>query len=373
MAGGVRGLCSSVMWLGRAGGRAPGRFHFRMAGLLLMGLAGLLCAPGASPAASEKANSPDNKAGAKGGVDPGSQKAEETLIYPNDLLFIQVFDVDQMTREYRVSDTGTLLFPLLAQPVQVAGLTPQQAAEVISQKCIEAGVLSHPQISVTIRESRVHAVAIAGAVKNPQIYPVFGRITLLDLLTQAGGVTEDAGSTVTITRGEVARRVLALEGGGAVEGGKSPPVPPTVSIDLRRLHETGDPSLNVEVYPGDRVTVQRAGVVYVLGAVNRAGGYALNEAHQDMTVLKAIALAGYLGPFAKGKKALILRPNSSAPSGREMIPVNLIAMLKGHAADKVMQKNDILFVPDSTALKALHKTADIAATSASYATIYAIQ
>ncbi|MGB7593316.1 MAG: SLBB domain-containing protein [Terriglobia bacterium] len=372
MAGGVRGSWSSVRWLGRAGGRAPGRFHLRMVGLLLMAVGGLLCAPGASPAASEKANSPDNKADTKAGVDLGSQKAEETLIYPNDLLFIQVFDVDQMTREYRVSDTGTLLFPLLADPVQVAGLTPQQAAEVISQRCIEAGVLSRPQISVTIRESRVHAVAIAGAVKNPQIYPVLGRITLLDLLTQAGGVADDAGSTATITRGEVFRRVLASEGGGAVEGGKSLPIAPTVTIDLRRLQETGDPNLNVEVYPGDRVTVQRAGVVYVLGAVNRAGGYVLNEAHQDMTVLKAIALAGYLGPFAKGKKALILRPNSSAPGGREEIPVNLMAMLRGHAPDKAMQHNDILFVPDSTALKALHRAADIAATTSSYAAIYAI-
>jgi polysaccharide export outer membrane protein len=361
------------MWLGRASGRPPGRFHFRIGGLLLMGLAALLCAASASPAASEKANSPDNKIDTKGGVDLGALRAEETLIYPNDLLFIQVFDVEQMTREYRVSDTGTLLFPLLAEPVRVMGLTPQQAAEVISQKCIEAGVLTRPQIIVTIHESKVHAVAIAGAVRSPQIYPVFGRITLLDLLAQAGGVADDAGSTVTIIRGEVARRVLALEGGGAVEEGKSPSAPPTVSIDLRRLQETGDPSLNVEVYPGDRVTVQRAGVVYVLGAVNRAGGYVLSEARQDMTVLKAVALAGYLSPFAKGKKAMILRPDSSAPSGREEIPVDLTAMLKGHAPDKVLQKNDILFVPDSTALRALRRAADIAATTAAWATVYTVQ
>jgi len=372
MVQGLNGSASNVMLLGRAGGRAPGRLHFRIAGLLLVGLAGLLCAPGASPAASEKANSPDNKADTKGGVDLGSQKVEETLIYPNDLLFIQVFDVEQMTREYRVSDTGTLLFPLLVEPVRLGGLTPQQAGEVIAQKCIEAGVLSHPQITVTIRESRFHAVAVAGAVKNPQIYPVFGRITLLDLLTQAGGVADDAGSVATITRGEVSRRVLASEGGGAVEEGKSPPVPPTVSIDLRRLQVTGDPSLNVEVYPGDRVTVQRAGVVYVLGAVNHAGGYVLSEARENMTVLKAIALAGYLSAFAKPKKTLLLRPNSSAPSGREEIPVDLLAMLKGHAPDKALQSNDILFVPDSTALRALHRSADLAATTVSYAAIYAI-
>jgi polysaccharide export outer membrane protein len=341
-----------------------------MAGLLLMGLASLLCAPGVSPAASEKTNSPDNKADTKGGVDQGALKAEETLIYPNDLLFIQVFDVDQMTREYRVSATGTLLFPLLTEPVRAAGLTPQQLAGVISQRCIEAGMLTHPQISVTVRESRIHAVAIAGAVKTPQIYPVFGRITLLDILSQAGGVADDAGSSVTITRGEVSRRVLASEVGGAVEAGKSPPVPPTVSIDLRRLLETGDPSLNVEVCPGDRVTVQRAGVVYVLGAVNKAGGFVLTEDRQDMTVLRDLALAEDLKSSAKAKKAMILRPNSSAPGGREEIPVNLDAVLKGRVPDKPLQSKDILFVPDSIAMRALKRAGDVAVYAAGFAVVY---
>jgi polysaccharide export outer membrane protein len=341
-----------------------------MLGLLLMGLAGLLCAPSASPAASENENAGESKAGTKSGVEQQALKAEETLISPNDLLFIQVFDVEQMTREYRVSGTGTLDFPLLPEPVHVAGLTPQQAAEAISQKCIEAGVLSRPQISVTVRESRVHAVAITGAVKNPQIYPVFGRVALLDILSQAGGVADDAGSSVTITRGEVSRRVLASEAGGAGETGKSPPVPPTVTINLQRLLETGDPSLNVDVYPGDRVTVQRAGIVYVLGAVNKAGGYVLSEARQDMTVLKAIALAGDLKSTAKAKKTMILRPNPSAPRGREEIPIDLQAMLKGHASDRPLQSNDILFVPDSTALKALHRSADVAAVTAGFAILY---
>jgi polysaccharide export outer membrane protein len=341
-----------------------------MLALLLIGLAGLLCAPGASAAAWQKENAGEPKADANGVVEQQALKAEETLISPSDLLFIQVFDVEQMTREYRVSGLGTLDFPLLTAPVRVAGLTPERAAEVISQKCREAGVLSHPQISVTVRESRVHAVAIMGAVKNPQIYPVFGRITLLDILSQAGGVADDAGSSVTINRGEVSRRVLASEAGGSAEAGESPPVPPTVTIDLHRLLETGDASLNVDIYPGDRVAVQRAGVVYVLGAVNKAGGYVLSEARQDMTVLKAIALAGDLKSTAKGKKTMILRPDPSAPNGREEIPLDLQAMLKGHAPDRPLRDNDILFVPDSTALKALHRSADVAAMTAGLAVIY---
>jgi polysaccharide export outer membrane protein len=341
-----------------------------MRGLLLIVLAGLLCAPRVFPAASQQPTESDNKADTKAGVEAGSLKAEETVIYPNDLVFIQVFDVDQMTREYRVSGTGTVDFPLLGEPVRAAGLTPQQLADLVSQKCVEAGVLSHPQISVTVRESRIHSVAIAGAVRNPQIYPVFGRITLLDILSQAGGLAEDAGSTATITRGEVSRRVLASEAGSSLDAAKSPPIPPTVTIDLWRLEETGDPSLNIILYPGDRVTVQRAGVVYVLGAVNRAGGFLLTSDRREMTVLRAVALAESLKTTAKAKKALIIRQTSSAPRGREEIPVDLHAMLQGRAPDRPLQSNDILFIPDSTAAKALHRAGDVAVVAAGYAAIY---
>jgi len=370
MAWGVRRSTTRVMSERRAGDIAPRRFHFTMLGLLLMTLAGFVSAPGASPAVSDKASSAGSTDETKGRINQQALKAEETRISAGDLLFIQVFDVDQMTHEYRVSGAGALDFPLLSEPVRVEGLTPQQAAQVISQKCIEAGVLSHPQISVTVRESRLHSVAISGAVKNPQIYPVFGHIAVLDLLTQAGGVADDAGALVTITRGEVSRRVLAEESGGGTEAGKSSSLPPTESINLQRLLQTGDPNLNVDVYPGDRVTVQRAGIVYVLGAVNKAGGYVLSEARQDMTVLKALALAGDLRSAAKPKKTMILRPNPALPGGREEIPIDLQAMLKGHASDRPLLENDILFVPDSTALKALRRSADVIANTAGYAIVY---
>jgi len=370
MAWGVRGSATEVFPVWRTGRKRLGHFHLTMAGFLLVGLAGLLCASEASPATSDKANNPDNRGDAKAAVNQAEFKAEETVIYPNDLLFIQVFDVDQMTREYRVGPTGTLVFPLLPEALPVQGLTPQQVADLISKKCIEAGLLSHPQISVTVRESRVHSVAIAGAVRNPQIYPILGRISLLDIISQAGGITEDAGASVTVTRGEVSTRLLASNGGGTAEGGKPQPVPTTVTVDLRDLLETGDPNANIGVYPGDRVTVQRAGVVYVLGAVNRAGAYLLTESRHDMTVLKALALAESLKSTAKGKKAVILRADSSAAGGREEIPVDLHAMLQGHAPDKPLLNNDILFVPDSLALKALHKSADVAVQTAGLAVIY---
>jgi len=352
--------------------QAQRRFPRTILGMLPMGLAYLIWAPAYLPAAGQEAATPAPAIVATPGTGQEAVQAEEMLIAPYDLLFIQVFDVEQMTHEYRVSGSGAVDFPLLPDPVPVAGLTPQQAAKAVAQKCIAAGVLSHPEISVTVRESRLHSVAVAGAVKNPQIYSVFGRISLLDLLTMAGGVENDAGSVVTVSRGEVSERVLAARSGEAQAAGTPAGAAATLNINLQRLLENGDPSLNVDVYPGDRVTVQRAGVIYVLGAVNRAGGYLLSEARQNMTVLKAVALAGYLGQFAKGKNALLLRNDPSAPSGRDLIPLNLKAMLKGNLSDRPMQNNDILFVPDSTMMRALHRTADFAGMAATYAGTAAI-
>jgi polysaccharide export outer membrane protein len=343
--------------------------------MFLVGLLGLSGVPGVLDAAGQQAAGQQATAPTAAGALPvGSPTGQgaDASISPDDLLFIQVFDVDQMTREYRVSETGTVDFPLLPDAVPVVGLTPRQAASVIAQKCIAAGVLSHPQISVTIRESRQHSVAVAGAVKNPQIYPVFGRISLLDLLTLAGGVDNDAGSAITVTRRDDSRQLPATQNGGAPATSNPTTAPAALNINLQRLLENSDPGLNVDIYPGDRVTVQRAGIIYVLGSVNRAGGYLLSDARQNMTVLKAVALAGYLSPFAKSKDVVLLRNNPSVPSGREPIPINLKAMLKGSLSDRPMQNNDILFVPDSTMMKALHRGADLAGAIATYAGAAAI-
>lgn len=358
-------------WRVIAAGRGVnrGRRHFYLRVLVLAGLAGFVWAGGVLGAASQGETPGAAQAGSTNAAKPQVLSAGETLISANDLLFIQVFDVEQMTREYRVGGSGDIDFPLLQEPVHVAGLTVRQAAEVLAERCKKAGVLSRPQISVTLRESRVHAVAISGAVKTPQLYPVLGRISLLDLLSQAGGVADDAGSTVTVTRGEISRQ-MAAQAAGTSQAKDPPPGSATVTVNLQHLLDNSDPSSNLEVYPGDTVNVQRAGVVYVMGAVNRAGGYLLSDARQNMTVLKVVALAGYLSPFAKAKKALLLRPDPSARNGREEIPINLAAMLKGEASDRSLQNNDILFVPDSTALKALHRSADVAAYTAGLAVIY---
>ena len=293
----------------------------------------------------------------------------DCIISPDDVLTISVYDAPDVTGEYRVSPTGEIEIPLLSTPVVAAGRTPAQLSELISERYRVSEIYSHPRVTVAIKESRVHAIAIAGAVKKPQIYPVFGKITLLDLLSQAEGLADDSGSLAIVTRGDIA--MLILKSSTTCEAANKPAFcESTISVDLSRLTETGDPLLNVELYPGDRVTVQRAGIVYVVGAVNKPGGFPLKTGQEKMTVIQALALAQDVKPTAAQKRALIIRKNPAMADGREEIAVNLTKVLEGHEHDSQLQANDILFVPDSAGKRALRRGAEAAITAATYGIIY---
>lgn len=275
----------------------------------------------------------------------------EYVIDPDDVLDVDVMDVPQLSQSYRVSPDGRIMIPLLPSPITAEGLTLGQLSAVIAHKLKAAGLVSHPHVIVTVKSSQAHAVAITGAVKNPQIYPIFGPTTLLNVLSQAGGLSPDAGSTAIVTRGDTAMQASWLgEGSESAAPGEQ-----TIKVNLKELFATGNPKWNILVYPGDTVTVQRAGVVYVVGAVHHAGGYTLARSWQDMTVLKAIALAGNLTPDAKRKKAYIIRKDATAPGGHKDIPVNLKKILAGRAPDQPLEANDILFVPQSTGKEALRR------------------
>lgn len=293
----------------------------------------------------------------------------ECIISPDDILAINVYDAPDVTGEYRVSPSGQIVIPLLDAPIVAAGLTTARLAESIAERYRQAQVYTRPRVTVAIKESRVHAIAIAGAVKKPQIYPVFGKTTLLDLLSQAEGLADDAGGLAMITRGDVAIEVMKSSGAC---GPVSEPAfcGSTFGVDLNLLSETGDPHLNVALYPGDRVTVQRAGIVYVVGAVNRPGGFPLKTGQEKMTVIQALALAEDLKPTAAQKRAMIIRKNPTTNAEREQISVNLTKVLDGHQHDLQLQANDILFVPDSAGKRALRRGGDAAITAATWGLVY---
>jgi polysaccharide export outer membrane protein len=291
------------------------------------------------------------------------------IISPDDVLNINVYEAPDVTGDYRVSPAGQIVLPLLNAPIVAAGRTPGELADLISAKYRESEIYSRSRVTVSIKESRVHAVTIAGAVKHPQIYPVFGKTTLVDLLSQAEGLADNAGTLAIITRGQIATQILK-QSDACAAGSNPASCEGTFTVNLNKLTESGDPLLNVDLYPGDRVTVQRAGIIYVVGAVNRPGGFPLKTGQEDMTVLQAVALAEDLKPTAIRDKAMILRKNPSAQNGRDEIPVDLKKVLAGSVHDTQLQAEDVFFVPDSTGKKAFRRGIEAAIQSATFAVVY---
>lgn len=280
---------------------------------------------------------------------PSNPGPQEYLISPDDVLDVYLVDVPELSRPYRVSPTGTVTLPLLPNALNVVGLTLTQFADLITHELKSRGLVSDAKVTVTVKESRMHSVVITGAVKRPQLYFVLGRTTLLDVLSQAEGLAEDAGSNLNVVRGEMAVKVFEA---------KKEVTPPVVNIDLQRLLATGESALNIDIYPGDRVIVPTAGIVYVVGAVNRPGGFPLSGSRKQLTVLQAVALAEDLKSTAIRDKTIILRRGPQYAGGQQEIPIKLKEILRGKAEDVSLAANDILFVPDSTGKRALLRGAE---------------
>jgi len=340
-----------------------------------------------------------------------ARERSDYVVSPEDTLDVFIMDVPEVSRAYRVSTNGSLTMPLLPEPIPAMGLTLNQLSRLIATKFRESGMLNNAQVLVSVHETRLHSVIVSGSVKKPAAYPVYGPTRLLDLLTQAGGLADDAGTEIVVRRGVVGARAQELEntsGGpevfdtkdsketlvpgrkpvgttvreesdakdsketliaGRTQVGPTEPEGPdakdpketTFTLDIQNLVKTGDEESNILLYPGDRIVVQRATLIYILGAVNRPGGYALHDPQQQMTVMKVLALAGDVNSVAKKKHILILRNDPAAPGGkRQEIPVDFKAMLFGKIADMRLQPDDILFIPSSAKAKTLQTAAGLA-------------
>jgi polysaccharide export outer membrane protein len=271
------------------------------------------------------------------------------VIARDDLLEIDVVGVQELSREYRVDGDGMITLPMLSRPVRAAGLSLDQLSKSIGEYLVGAGLLRDPQVTVSVKSSPWNTVVLSGAAKKPGVYPVYGHTTLLELLTEAEGLSDDAGNTAIVTRAENAP--ARTESNSAVHTGNASSR--TSNVDVGRLWRSGEDSLDLDLYPGDRVTVERAGIVYVLGAVNRAGGFVLTNDQEQMTVLRAIALAGNFTREARPTHAVIIRKESGAPGGKREVRVDLKKVLSSQAPDQPLIASDILYVPESGAKRTL--------------------
>ena len=291
-------------------------------------------------------------------------------IGPEDLLEISVLEAPDLNRTVRVSDDGAISLALLGS-IQAAGLSTRQLQAVLEDR-LRLTYMKDPQVSVFVQEMRSHPVSVFGAVEKPGVYQIRCAKTLVEVLSMAQGLANDAGDTVIVVRhtgdpGDLAVAALLDSRSTAVTDFPSEavvPIPSTASratedtagiegitINLKELLDSSDPRSNVLVYPGDMVKVARAGIVYVVGQVHKPGGFLL-KTNENISVLQAIALAEGLTSNAKGKEARIFLGGTNG-SPKE-VPINLDKILAGKAPSPLLKPDDVLFVPNSGGKEALH-------------------
>lgn len=263
----------------------------------------------------------------------------------DDVLDVSVFEAQELNREVRVSSAGEISLPLL-DSVHVAGLTPREL-EIVLQELLRRKYMKDPHVSVFVREMQSHPVSILGAVRRPGVFQVRGSKTLLEILSLAEGLADDAGETVIIMRG------AGLYNSG--ESGSEEAVAPTsandsqtgdvVQVNLKNLLDSSDVRQNPMVNPGDIVKVLRAGIVYVVGEVQRPGGFTM-KSNEKMSVLQVIALSGGLTRTASKSGARIIRTDEQS-GDRAQTPIDLSKILSGKAPDPMLEPKDIVFVPNS--------------------------
>jgi polysaccharide export outer membrane protein len=227
-----------------------------------------------------------------------------------------------------------------------------------------------------VREQNSQPVSIVGAVMKPGVIQIIRPTTILELLANAGGVTDDAGNYVIITRKSAPAEVKQE---AAVATAEPPPVTPAddlalpsqiLTIRLQDLLESGNPVYNIFVYGGDVVSIPRGGIVYVTGAgVSQPGGYVLQSHGAQITVMKAVALAHGLTVYSRSDDAVIMRSNP-VTGQKDIIPVHIKQIENQKADDMAMKSNDILYIPDSVGRKILARSAEAAISIGSSVAIF---
>jgi polysaccharide biosynthesis/export protein len=280
--------------------------------------------------------------------------SSEYKLGSGDLINVDVFDVPQLTRDVRVSESGFISLPLLPERIAVKGLSSMQLQEKIAELLKASGLVTYPEVTVTLKEQHSLPITVIGSVKSPQVIQAVRPMSVLEVLSACGGITDEAGSIMMVTR--------KLPDDVAVKTDSGQPDllagPQTITVDLWDLLNSPTPKDNVLVRGGDIVTVPRAGIFYVVGAVNHPGGFILSNDADQMTALKALALSSGVTSTAKSDQAVIVRKDPATGISKE-IPVDLKKLLQRKGPDAKMLANDILFVPDSAAKRALHRTTDV--------------
>jgi polysaccharide export outer membrane protein len=264
----------------------------------------------------------------KSTVDP----EQSNVISNGDMLDIAVFESPDLSTKVRVGEDGEVLLPITGT-VHLQGLSVADASVVIRTRLMERRFVKDPKVTVSITEYATRGVSVLGEVKKAGIYMAMGSHRLNDYISLAEGLTQQAGTRVSITH-------------------RTAPDQTTIV----RISSTGKPTpgSNPLIQSGDTIIVPKAGQVYVVGDVVRPGEYLMDHDEQ-LTIVQALALAQGANRTALLKHSVILRKTDT---GRTEIPVNVAKVLTMKSKDLTLVDNDILFIPVSRAKAAVNRSVE---------------
>jgi len=263
---------------------------------------------------------------------------------PSDLIELSVYNVPELTTKARVSSAGDVYLPLIDY-VHVAGLTQEEAQTLIEKRLEDGGFVRNPHVTIFVDEATSQGVSVLGEVAKPGIYPVVADHKLYSVISEAGGFTASSSRKIAIIRQNQAE---------------------PIHVNLPR-NLADDVSSNVDVQPGDTITVPRAPIIYVVGDVGRPSGLLVDNG--TLTVLQALALAGGTNRTAKMSGARIIR---KGPTGMTETTLQLKKMLEAKTPDVTLQADDILFVPVSGGRVLAGRTFEAAMALTTAVGIYAV-
>jgi polysaccharide export outer membrane protein len=296
---------------------------------------------------------------------------EDYRIGPSDVIGIQIEDAPELSQSFRVAADGSIEMPFLGH-VSVQQKTAQEVTKMVANG-LRGEYLQDPVVTVAVLQINSRTYFIQGAVRRPGLYQIEGQPSLLKLITVAGGLNENYGSTAFIIReinsgtgdsvnearhknaalnGPAEARAVELASQSAATGVKNPSPDSDgdeqkAKYELLRININGllrgnfDQNLTIE--PGDIIHIPPTDVFFVAGEVNAPGALALKE---GTTLRQAISLAQGVSFNAAGDRGIIFREDPSTGK-RSEIKVDIAGIMNGKKQDIPILANDIIIVPNS--------------------------
>jgi polysaccharide biosynthesis/export protein len=241
------------------------------------------------------------------------------------LLSMTVYDMPEISGELRVDDSGNVDVPMAGE-LHVTGMTLPQAKLAIQQKLSDSEILKNPKINLdVVQYSAGDNITVLGEVGAPGRVQLLAPHSLSDVLGMVGGETQIAGNTIEVRR--------------MVEGN-----PQTQEVKYSRSSGNSDAIKAFMIQPGDTISIPRAGIVYVMGAVNRPGGYVMQEDGQ-LNVSQALSLAYGTAINASVDSIRVIRKD--AQGKLHEIPISYSKITKGKEDPMTLQAEDMVYVPVS--------------------------